>query len=107
MSGPTLNELIDRDPIPAPPLPFEVVDDDGYIFIRRRDGKHYRPFEPMGVNPEEYRGKCEWLCELLNDVYYYGALAEIKRAREVDRKSAAAFLDAMADLTKTITQAAE
>ena len=81
MSKPFVSPFLDRPAIPAPPLPFEVVDDNGYIFVRRRDGKHYRPFEPMGVNPEEYRGKCEWLCDLLNEVHDFGALCEHKRTQ--------------------------
>ena len=80
-----VSPYLDRDPIDPPPRAFTVMDDNGYIFVRRRDGKHYRPFEPMGVNPEEYRGKCEWLCELLNDVCDYGAMEQIRRARAVDR----------------------
>ncbi len=105
MSGPTLDDLISRDPIPAPPLPFTVMDDNGYIFVRRRDGKHYRPFEAMGVNPETYRAKCEWLCDLLNDAHDYGAMEQIKRARATDRASAEAF--ALADLAAIMKQAAE
>lgn len=102
---------LDRPEIPAPPLPFEVMDvmDDGkrYIFVRRRDGKHYRPFEPMGINPETYRGECEWLCDVLNEVHDYAAREQIKRTRAADQASAA-FVGGMGDLdlTRTIPQAA-
>jgi hypothetical protein len=96
---------LDREPVDAPPLPFVVKDVDGYIWVARRDGKHYRPFEAMGVNPEEFRAKCEWLCELLNEAHDYGAMEQIRRARESDKAAAEAF--AMADLAKTMTQAAE
>jgi hypothetical protein len=117
-----VSPYLNQEPQPVPPLPFVVKDVDGYIWVARRDGKHYRPFEAMGVNPEEFRAKCEWLCELLNDAHDYGAMEQIRRARAVDHSSADAFLgdalvdlalnmteaaDAMADLTKTIKQAAE
>ena len=86
-----VSPYLNQEPLPRPPRPFEVMEDNGYIFVRRRDGKHYRPFEPMGVNPEEYRAKCEWLCELLNEVHDYAAMEQIKRAREVDQRAGQAF----------------
>ena len=116
MTGPTLDELIAREPIDPPPRAFEVVDAimDGYryICVRRRDGKPYRPFEPMGVNPEQYRAECEWLCDLMNDAHDYGAMEQIKRARATDRAATDAFaggpdlLDTLIDIART-TQAAE
>ena len=86
-----VSPYLNQEPLPRPPRPFEVMEDNGYIFVRRRDGKHYRPFEPMGVNPEEYRGKCEWLCDLLNDAHDFGAMEQIKRARAADRAATEAF----------------
>ena len=110
-----VSPYLDRDPIDPPPRPFEVVDDNGYIFVRRRDGKHYRPFEPMGINPEGYLGRCEWLCDLLNDAPDYGAMAQIRRARAVDRPRRTSELDIaleqfaedVAEIKRITQQAAE
>src|SRR3990167_9713737 len=87
-----MSEYLDRDPIPAPPLPFEVVETEGEIFIRHRDGKHYIPFRALGELECQYRVRCETICAFMNDAHDIGAREEHRRAKQIDRASAETFL---------------
>ena len=113
MSGPTLDELVTRDPIPAPSLPFVVEEEAPLVlYIRRRDGWRYEIGPRLHELPDEYRERVELHCRWFNDTYDYAAREERRRAQANDRAATAAFvggpdlLDTLIDIART-TQAAE
>ena len=98
-----MSEYLDRDPIPAPPLPFMVVETEGEIFIRRRDGKPYIPFRALGELECQYRHRCETVCAFMNDAHDYGACEEHRRAKD-NQKRASEFDDALEQFGKDVAE---
>ena len=113
MSGPTLDELVSRDPIPAPSLPFVVEEEAPLVlYIRRRDGWRYEIQPRLHELPDEYRERVDLHCKWFNDTYDYAAREERRRAQD-ERKRTSELADALEQFGKDvaeiarITQAAE
>jgi hypothetical protein len=78
-----MSEYLDREPIPAPPLPFVVEEEAPLVlFIRRRDGWRYQIQPHLHELPDQYRERVELHCKWFNDTYDYAAREEHRRAQD-------------------------